>query len=90
MTVRYWSNLTSWNITKKIPEEGDEVVIEAGWNMILDVDTPVLKKLTINGRLSFLNDPDNPRNLTLNAKIIYVRQGEFFIGNETVPYHGNA
>jgi hypothetical protein len=88
--VRYWSNLTSWETTGKLPEEGEEVEIEPGWNMVLDIDTPVLAKLTINGRLSFLNDPEDPKDLTLNAKLIYVRAGEFFIGNETLPYHGNA
>ena len=58
--------------------------------MILDVSTPILKKLTINGRLTFLNNLTNPLDLQLNAKIIYIRAGELFIGNATNPFEGNA
>lgn len=58
-TEVYWSDKTQWP-GDKIPEEGDSVVIEPGLNMILDVDTPLLRKLEINGRLSFKNDKDAP------------------------------
>jgi len=58
--------------------------------MILDVSTPILKKLTINGRLTFLKNLTNPLDLQLNAKIIFVRAGELFIGNATNPFEGNA
>jgi len=46
-----------------VPKDGDSVVIESGWNMILDVNTPNLTKITINGRLTFLNTT----NITLIA-----------------------
>lgn len=58
--------------------------------MIMDIEPPLLKKLVINGRLSFLNEADTPHDLTLHARIIYVRAGEFLIGSEELPYNGNA
>jgi len=57
---------------------------------MLDIDTPLLKSLHINGRLTFLYDEEVPRDLTIHSKIIYVRQGELLAGNETHPYVGNA
>ena len=56
----------------------------------MDIEPPLLKKLVINGRLSFLNEADTPHDLTLHARIIYVRAGEFLIGSEELPYNGNA
>ena len=77
-TATYWSNASSWtNRNNTIPKDGDSVVIESGWNMILDVNTPNLTKLTINGRLTFLNTT----NITLTAGSVFVYSGELFIGS---------
>jgi hypothetical protein len=74
----YWSNASSWtNRNNTLPKDGDSVVIESGWNMILDVNTPNLTKLTINGRLTFLNTT----NITLTAGSVFVYSGELFIGS---------
>ena len=85
----YWSDPESWP-SGELPVEGDEVEIESSWNMVLDIDTPILAKLTINGRLSFLNDPEDPKNITLHAEKIYVRAGELLVGSEEEPFAGNA
>jgi len=61
-------------------------VIEAGWNMILDINTPNLTKLTINGRLTFLNTT----NITITAASIMVYAGELIIGSKEYPYKYNA
>lgn len=52
-TFVLWSDPTSWD-SGKIPIEGDDTVVKAGVNMILDIDTPLLKSLVINGALTFL------------------------------------
>ena len=54
--------------------------------MILDENTPNLAKITINGRLTFLNTT----NITLSATIIYVYAGELIIGSKDYPYLYNA
>lgn len=51
---RLWSDPESWP-EGEIPIEGEEVEILSGWNMLLDLEeTPKLKSLTINGRLSLI------------------------------------
>ena len=45
--------------------------------MILDVNTPNLAKIIINGRLTFLNTT----KITLSASTIYVYGGELIIGS---------
>jgi hypothetical protein len=63
------------------------VVIEPGKNIILDIETPLLNLVVINGRLTFL---DHTEKINLHAKQIYVRAGELLIGEEDKPYQGEA
>ena len=51
--TRYWSNTTSWP-KGVLPVEGEDVIIDPSWNMILDLPiTPILSSLEINGVLTF-------------------------------------
>jgi hypothetical protein len=54
--------------------------------MILDINTPNLTKITINGRLTFLNTT----NITMTAGSIMVYAGELLIGSKDYPYRYNA
>jgi len=84
-----WCDVSSWVDTLgRVPIEGDDVVVESGWNMYLDCDTPILNTLEINGRLTFRDD-DN-LDLTLNSKRIWVRSGELLIGTEDSPFRNTA
>jgi hypothetical protein len=88
-TTKYWSNITTWP-SGKLPVEDDEVEIKAGDWVVLDlVETPILKKLWINGRLSFQNDPNNAKNINLRARLIHVQAGELVIGNSTNPFNAS-
>ena len=61
----YWSHPEEWP-DKHLPEEGEDVEILAGWNMILDVaDPPILNMIRINGRLTFSNNQSNPIDIHL-------------------------
>ena len=85
--ITYWSDANSWtNRNKTLPKDGDTVVIESGWNMILDINTPNLTKITINGRLTFLNTT----NITMISGSIFVYAGELLIGSKDYPYKYNA
>lgn len=70
-----------------MPLPGEDVHIEPGMNVILDIETPQLNLLTINGKLSFLDGVDP---IHLHAKQIYVRSGTLEIGTEESPYQGSA
>jgi hypothetical protein len=84
--VRYWSDVSNWP-NETLPVEGDDVHIESGWNMILDIEeTPVFELIRINGVLTFSNETD----IHLRAKHIFIRAGELHIGNETHPYNRTA
>ena len=84
---RLWSDTSNWGGT--LPQEGDDVEIPSGWNMVLDLaETPVYKSLTINGRLSFLQQTG--KDIHLRSKQIFVRAGEFFIGSPEKPFANNA
>jgi hypothetical protein len=85
--VRRWSDPASWD-NGRVPEAGEDVVIQSGWNMLFDIDqTPILNMVTINGRLRF---EDALQDLHLRAKYIFVRSGELIIGSEDRAYQRNA
>ena len=79
---RYWSNDDDWGEDGP-PVEGGDVHIEPAWNMIYDLDgeSPVYQLVRVNGRLSFATDKD----LSFNAKHIFVRGGELILGTEEEP-----
>ncbi|CAD8161606.1 unnamed protein product [Paramecium octaurelia] len=81
---RLWSNPTTW-IDNKIPVDGDSPIIQAGYQVVLDVDTPKLVNLIIFGTLIF----DEKRASTkLEAERIWIRSGKLLAGNATNPFPG--
>jgi hypothetical protein len=69
-----------------LPAAGDSVFIPFVWNLILDISPPPLNVLNIAGDLTF----DPTKDLTLQAKIIWVSQGHIYIGSQNNPYTKNA
>jgi hypothetical protein len=55
----FWSDPFSWP-SGSIPVEDEEVEIIPGAWIILDIETPFLTSLTVNGRLSFWYNEDEP------------------------------
>lgn len=85
-----WSDPNSWP-SGAVPVADEEVEIPSGTWIEFDIeDSPHLASLTINGRLSFLNNAALPTNRTLNTQWAFVRAGELWIGEETDPYTGQA
>src|ERR1700754_3902762 len=52
-----WSDPATWP-NNKVPAAGDKVEIASGKEVILDVSTPALHGLTINGKLAFADKSD--------------------------------
>ena len=70
-----------------LPVDGDEVEIKNNMWIELDLkETPKLKKLTINGRLSVKSDKDKLPDIKLQSKLIWVRAGEFLVGTAEAPF----
>ena len=79
-----WSDPRTWP-DKKVPAAGDKVVIANGKSVILDVSTPALGGLTINGKLSFADNAD----LELSTEWVMLH-GELQIGTEAKPHTRKA
>src|SRR6185369_2751865 len=52
-----WSDPATWP-NKKVPAAGEKVEIASGKDVILDVSTPALGGVTINGKLTFTDNAD--------------------------------
>src|SRR6476469_484867 len=79
-----WSDPATWS-DKKAPAAGAIVTINNGIDVVLDVSTPPLHGLTINGKLSFANNKD----LELTTEWIMLH-GELEIGTEAKPHTRKA
>jgi cell migration-inducing and hyaluronan-binding protein len=80
-----WSDPAAWP-DGRVPREGDAVTIARDMDMLLDVDPPALRSLTIDGRLTVANDID----VGIESEWIYLRGGELHIGSEDRPYTRQA
>ncbi len=79
-----WSDPATWP-NRKVPVAGDKVTIDAGKEVVLDVNTPPLHGLTINGKLSFADNKD----VELTTEWIMLH-GELEIGTEKAPHTRKA
>src|SRR5499427_5204574 len=70
---------------RKVPVAGDKVTIDAGKAVVLDVNTPALGGVTVNGKLSFANIKDD--ELTTEWIMLH---GELEIGTEKSPHTRKA
>ena len=80
-----WSALTTW-LNQEPPVAGDLVWVPEGQVIMLDVNTPVLSALLIEGSLYF----DTERDVTLDAYYIFVKGGIMQVGTHEHPYERNA
>src|SRR6186713_813015 len=79
-----WSDPATWP-NRKSPVAGDKVTIDAGKEVVLDVNTPALGGVTVNGKLSFANTAD----FELTTEWIMLH-GELEIGTEKAPHTRKA
>lgn len=76
-----WSDPSTWS-TGVLPQEGEIVTIDQGVELVLDVDTPELNGINLNGKLRFADNKD----LELTTEWILMRGGELHIGAENEPH----
>jgi plastocyanin len=79
-----WSSPASWP-SGKLPTPGAYVVIPTGRTMTLDVNTPALRALQIDGTLTLAD-----RDLEITAGWVMVHGGKLQIGSETQPFARKA
>lgn len=76
-----WSALTSW-LNQEPPLDGDLVYIPDGQVILLDMNTPLLTAVIIEGALYF----DPTKDLTMDASYIFVNGGSLIIGTHEHPF----
>lgn len=89
--TRYWSVAEDWGTVDEegnaiegvLPQEGENVHVLPGWNMVYDLDepSPVYELVRVNGNLTFATDKD----LHFRAKHIFVRGGNLTLGTLEEP-----
>src|SRR5690606_31410775 len=79
-----WSDPATWP-NRKVPVEGDKVVISRDKTVVLDVSPPPLNGLSIDGKLVFSDDAD----LELTTEWIMLH-GELQIGTADRPHTRKA
>src|SRR4051794_24944756 len=79
-----WSDPATWP-NNKVPAAGDKVAIAKDKNVILDINTPALGGVTIDGTLSFADNAD----VELTTEWIMLH-GELAIGTEAKPHARKA
>jgi len=79
-----WSDPATWP-DGQVPRAGDEVTIESGKDVVLDVSSPPLHGLTVKGKLSFSDNADV--ELTTEWVMLF---GELAIGTEAQPHTHKA
>jgi hypothetical protein len=92
LTAWRWSQASGWAQTVHystyadtagLPGVGDDVVVPASASVVLDVNTPVLRDLSVYGSLSF----EDVQDIRLQAVTIIVRGGGALrVGNDTAPF----
>ncbi|HWK42061.1 MAG TPA: G8 domain-containing protein [Croceibacterium sp.] len=85
MKTMRWSDPAAWP-EGRVPRQGEAVTIDRDMAVVLDVTPPVLRSLTIQGKLSFSDD----RDIELKTDWIYLPGGELEIGTEARPHTRKA
>jgi len=85
MYIDRWSDLTSWR-NHEPPVDKDMVWIPEGQVVLLDIDTPLLAFLLVEGKLYF----DPHRDVNLDAYSVVINGGHFQLGTEDEPYTKKA
>ena len=73
-SYRRWSDNNSWVNTTlgRAPIEGQDVVINSSWRMLLDVSPPPLGRVFVFGELKFEDERDYNFTAALVSYISYV------------------
>ncbi|XP_021343372.1 fibrocystin-L-like [Mizuhopecten yessoensis] len=83
-----WSSVFTWGgAALGLPAAGDIVVIQKGQTIVLDVNTPILKMVVIQGGELIFDD----QNVELQAENILITDGGLLqVGTEEKPFQHNA
>lgn len=79
--VDRWSEEATWG-GEAIPREGDSVYVPKGMTLLVDISTPILDTVIVEGKIVFADEED----MTFDAYYFVINEGEFEAGTEDAPY----
>ena len=86
--VDLWSSVYTWGGTS-LPVEGDFVIVSYGQVLVLDIKTPILKILLIQGGQLIFDDEED--GVELHSENILITGGGLLqVGTEAAPYKHKA
>ncbi|XP_060603397.1 fibrocystin-L-like isoform X3 [Ruditapes philippinarum] len=84
--IDVWSSLFTWG-GGPLPQAGESVIVSAGMTLLLDMDTPVLSFLFIQGGQLIFDE----KNIELQANIIMITDGGLLrVGTKDKPFEHKA
>lgn len=87
----FWSEIWEGRRDGGKPKAGEDAVISRNWDVILDEDTPLLRKIEVYGNLTLLRPPKGTSlKRRINAMYIVVNGGTFAIGSNDEPFTGDV
>jgi len=84
MYIDLWSDPRSW-LNSEMPADGDSVVVPLDQAIMLDVDSPKLFLLLVQGVLEF-----DRKDLMLNSTYIWIAGGHLQVGTAAEPFMQKA
>ncbi|KAM3144665.1 hypothetical protein pb186bvf_003272 [Paramecium bursaria] len=81
-----WSQINTWG-GAVFPSDGDSVIVQKGQTLIVDMVTPKLVSIFVEGILTFA---DNGYQNSLDANYIIIHYGKLQIGSKQKPYQSQA
>ncbi|GBG70297.1 hypothetical protein CBR_g6425 [Chara braunii] len=83
--IDVWSSRTTWG-NSLLPIEGDSVYVPANTTLYVDMLTPKLELVIIEGDVVF----DDTTDVSLSAKWIVIRSGSLVVGTPENPFNHKA
>jgi len=84
--VDLWSSEFTWK-NHTLPSEGDLVVISRGQTLVLDIATPILSIVIIQGGELIFDEEAGDNQVSLHTqRLLIVSQGKLIIGTEKRPF----
>lgn len=72
------------------PGDGEDAYIAEGWDVLLNVDTPKLRTLTVAGNLTFLSRGSNAAVTLYANRVVVDRGGRLEAGTDAEPFEGRV
>ena len=79
--IERWSEDATWG-GEAPPREGESVYVPKGQSLLVDVSTPILQAVVVEGNILW----EDKKELTFDAHYVFIKGGSFSIGSPENPH----